>query len=113
MSFDYSGSFTETNDRNGTMMITGTAKQYQITVRRTVSDSEYVIWTFSGVFSDTGVLSYSDGVMTRVNTETGVSEIKYTKGTGKLAFVDTGIVGVYWTEDQSDLEDKTAFFSKN
>ncbi len=92
------------------MMITGNSSKYQVTVRWTVSDEEYIIWTFSGQFSETGILSYTDAVKTVVNTQTGVSEIQYTAGTGKLAYVDSGVVGVYWTEDSSG---KTSFFSKN
>ena len=108
--FDYTGSFTETAEQKATMMITGTSSKYQVTVRWTVSDEEYIIWTFSGRFSETGILSYTDAVKTVVNSQTGVSEIQYTAGTGKLAYVDSGVVGVYWTEDSSG---KTSFFSKN
>ena len=108
--FDYSGNFTETEEQKATMMITGNSSKYQVTVRWTVSDEEYIIWTFSGRFSETGILSYTDAVKTVVNTQTGVSEIQYTAGTGKLAYVDSGVVGVYWTEDSSG---KTSFFSKN
>ena len=108
--FDYTGSFTETAEQKASMMITGNSSKYQVTVRWTVSDEEYIIWTFSGRFSATGILEYSDAVKTVVNTTTGVSEIQYTAGTGKLAYVDSGVVGVYWTEDSSG---KTSFFSKN
>jgi hypothetical protein len=108
--FDYSGSFTETAEQKASMMITGNSSKYQVTVRWTVSDEEYIIWTFSGRFSATGILEYSDAVKTVVNTTTGVSEIQYTAGAGKLAYVDSGVVGVYWTENQSG---KTSFFSKN
>ena len=108
--FDYTGSFTETAEQKASMMITGNSSKYQVTVRWTVSDEEYIIWTFSGRFSATGILEYSDAVKTVVNTTTGVSEIQYTAGTGKLAYVDSGVVGVYWTEDASG---KTSFFSKN
>ena len=108
--FDYTGSFTETAEQKASMMITGNSSKYQVTVRWTVSDEEYIIWTFSGRFSATGILEYSDAVKTVVNTTTGVSEIQYTAGTGKLAYVDSGVVGVYWTEDSSGT---TSFFSKN
>ena len=108
--FDYTGSFTETAEQTASMMITGNSSKYQVTVRWTVSEEEYIIWTFSGRFSETGILEYTDAVKTVVNTTTGVSEIQYTAGTGKLAYVDSGNVGVYWTEDSSG---KTSFFYKN
>ena len=109
----YTGSFTETAEQKATMMITGNSSKYQVTVRWTVSDEEYIIWTFSGKFSETGILQYADAVMTVVNSQTGATQVKYTGGTGKLAYVDSGVIGVYWTEDQSESSEKTHFFSKN
>ena len=111
--FDYTGTFTETGEQKATLVISGGPDRYQISVHWTTGDNEYSLWTFSGQFSETGILQYSDAVMTVVNSQTGATQVKYTGGTGKLAYVDSGVIGVYWTEDQSESSEKTHFFSKN
>lgn len=109
-SFDYTGTFTEARAQRGTLTITGSPSLYEVSVDWYEGSTEYIT-TFSGVFSDTGVMSYSNACLT-VRFEDGSHELRYTGGTGSLAYVDSGVVGVYWTDDQSEYDEGNFFFAK-
>ena len=110
-SFDYTGTFTESRAGRGTLTITGSASLYEVSVDWYEGSTEYIT-TFSGTFSDTGVLSYSNACLT-VRFEDGSHDLRYTGGTGSLSYVDSGVVGVYWTDDQSEYDEDNFFFAKN
>lgn len=110
--FDYTGTFTESVASRGTITISGSPSLYDVVVDWYEGTTEYLT-TFSGTFSDTGVMSYNNGVLT-VRFDDGSHELRYTDGTGKLAYVDSGVAGVYWTDDQSEYnENNTFYFAKN
>lgn len=109
--FDYTGTFTEVRAGRGTMEISGTPSLYEVSVDWFEGSTEYIT-NFSGTFSDTGIMSYSNAVLT-VRFEDGSHELRYTGGTGSLAYVDSGVVGVYWTDDQSEYDEDNFFFSKD
>lgn len=110
-SFDYTGTFTEARAQRGTMTITGSPSLYEVSVDWYEGSTEYIT-TFSGMFSDTGILSYSNACLT-VRFEDGSFELRYTGGTGSLSYVDSGVVGVYWTDDQSEYDEDNFFFAKD
>ena len=105
---DYTGIYTESLAGRGTIEITGTPTLYEVTVDWFEGTTEYLT-TFSGTFSDTGVLEYNNAVLT-VRFEDGSHDLRYTSGTGNLAYVDSGIVGVYWTDNQSEYDENNTFF---
>ena len=111
VSFDYTGTFTEVRAQRGTLTITGSPSLYEVTVDWYEGPTEYIT-TFSGMFSDTGVMSYSNACLT-VRFEDGSHELRYTSGTGSLSYVDSGVVGVYWTDDQSEYDEDNFFFAKD
>ncbi len=111
LAFDYTGTFTEARAQRGTMEISGSPELYEVVVDWYEGSTEYIT-TFSDTFSDTGILSYSNGVLT-VIFEDGSHELRYTGGTGSLAYVDSGVVGVYWTDDQSEYDEDNFFFAKD
>ena len=45
--------------------------------------------------------------------ELGDAFIALPGGTGTLAYVDSGTVGVYWTDDQSEYDEDNFFFAKD
>ena len=96
----------------GTMEITGSPSLYNVHVRWSGSASSYAEWTFSGTFSDTGILSYNDAVMTEVDLSTNTSRIVFRNGSGTLSYIDSGLYGVYWTEFRSDASADNTFFQK-
>ena len=98
--------------KRGTMEITGGSSLYKVSMRWSSSYAEHATWTFSGKFSDTGILSYSDCVMTIVDSEKNTSTVKYSTGSGKLAYVDGSNEGVSWTYDNGETGEDTAFFYK-
>ena len=110
-SFDYTGTFTESRAQRGTLTITGSPSLYEVSVDWYEGSTEYIT-TFSGVFSDTGVMSYSNACLT-VRFDDGSHDLRYTSGTGSLAYVDSGVVGVYWTDDQSEYDEDIFFFAKD
>ena len=109
--FDYTGTFTEARAQRGTMEISGSPSLYDVIVDWFEGSTEYIT-TFSGTFSDTGIMSYSNAVLT-VRFDDGTHELRYTGGTGALAYVDSGVVGVYWTDDQSEYDEDNFFFAKD
>ena len=109
--FDYTGTFNGADGSGLTLEIKGKPELYEITVKQTGSDGSVATWTFSGKFSDTGVLQYSNGAKTVVKD--GVTTEIYKNGTGKLAYVDGSNAGVHWTEDQSTASEKTVFLAKS
>lgn len=109
--FDYTGNFTEAGAQRGVMEITGSPDLYSVSVSWHEGSTEK-IWTFSGTFSETGVLSYSNGVLTTIFPDEGTHELTYTSGTGTLSYVDSGVVGVYWSDDQAGLG-ANIFFAKD
>ena len=110
-SFDYTGTFTEARAQRGTLSITGSASLYEVSVDWYEGSTEYIT-NFSGVFSDTGIMTYNNAALT-VRFEDGSYELRYTGGTGSLSYVDSGVVGVYWTDDQSEYDEDNFFFAKD
>ena len=111
--FDYTGTYVEQLAQRGTMKITGSPELYKVSVDWSGSYKDLSNWTFSGKFSDTGVLSYTDCVMTVVDREANTSQVKYTGGHGKLVYVDGSNEGVSWTYDNGETGEDTSFFYKN
>ena len=109
--FDYTGTFTEASAQRGAMEITGEPDLYSVSVSW-YGDNVERVWTFSGTFSDTGVLSYDNGVLTTIYIDEDIHELTYISGTGTLAFVDSGVVGAYWSDDQAGLG-ANIFFAKD
>lgn len=109
--FDYTGTFTEDYALHGTLTISGSPSLYEVTVDWHEGTTEYIV-TFSGMFSDMGILSYSNAVLT-VRFDDGSHELRYTDGTGSLGYVDSNFVGVHWTDNQSEHDEDTFFFAKN
>ena len=108
----YTGTYVEGTAGRGTMEITGSPSLYNVHVRWSGSASSYAEWTFSGTFSDTGILSYNDAVMTEVDLSTNTSRIVFRNGSGTLSYIDSGLYGVYWTEFRSDASANNTFFQK-
>ena len=108
----YTGTYVEGIAGRGTMEITGSPSLYNVHVRWSGSASSYAEWTFSGTFSDTGILSYNDAVMTEVDLSTNTSRIVFRNGSGTLSYIDSGLYGVYWTEFRSDASADNTFFQK-
>ena len=99
----YSGTYVETIAGRGTINITGGPTTYMVEIRWPGSAFEYATWTFSGSFSDTGVLTYNN--CTKVTTRTEDSgavtvTTDYTGGTGSLTKV---IAGLTWKDDQENI----------
>jgi len=111
VAFDYTGTFTEARAGRGTMTISGSPSLYEVSVDWYEGATEYIT-TFSGTFSDTGILSYNNACLT-VRFEDGSHELRYTSGTGSLSYVDSGVVGVYWTDNQSEYDEDNFFFAKD
>ena len=109
---DYTGTYVESIAGRGTMTITGGPSRYNVSVRWSNSASEYAEWTFSGVFSDTGILSYNDAVMSIVDASTNTRTIQFQNGSGTLAYIDSGLYGVYWTENRANASADNTFFQK-
>ena len=109
---DYTGTYVESIAGRGTMTITGGPSRYNVSVRWSSSASEYAEWTFSGVFSDTGILSYNDAVMSIVDASTNTRTIQFQNGSGTLAYIDSGLYGVYWTENRANASADNTFFQK-
>ncbi len=112
-SFDYTGLFYETVAGRATIEITGTPTLYSVKAHWPDSAAVSYDWTFSGVFSDTGVLNYSNAVLTVTDFSTNTSTVRYTNGTGKLVYVDSGVLGVYWTDNMPGASANNTFFAKN
>ena len=108
----YAGTYVESSAGRGTMEITGSSSLYQVHVRWSGSAYSYAEWTFSGTFDDTGILSYKDAVMTEVDMSTNTSRVIFRNGSGTLAYIDSGLYGVYWTEFRSDASADNTFFQK-
>ena len=94
------------------MDITGSPALYKVHVRWSGSAYEYAEWDFSGTFSDTGILSYNDAVMTYYDMSNNTSRVIFRNGSGTLAYIDSGLSGVYWTEFRSDASADNTFFQK-
>ena len=109
---DYTGTYVESIAGRGTMTITGGPSRYNVSVRWSNSASEYAEWTFSGVFSDTGILSYNDAVMSIVDASTNTRTIQFQNGSGTLAYIDSGLYGGYWTENRANASADNTFFQK-
>ena len=108
----YTGTYVESTAGRGTMEITGSPSLYNVHVRWSDGASAYAEWTFSGTFSDTGILSYNDAIMTRYDMSNNTSRIIFRNGSGTLAYIDSGLYGVYWTEFRSDASADNTFFQK-
>ena len=108
----YTGSYVESVAGRGTMDISGSPDLYKVHVRWSDSAYAYAEWDFSGTFSDTGILSYNDAVMTYYDMSNNTSRVIFRNGSGTLAYVDSGLYGVYWTEFRSDASADNTFFQK-
>ena len=113
---NYTGTFVESIAGRGTMTITQPLSRpgiYTVYVTWSASAFEYAEWNFSGVFNDSGVLTYSDAVMTITNASTNTTTTQFTNGFGTLTFGSRdGKTGVYWTENRSDASASNTFFAK-
>ena len=108
----YTGSYVESVAGRGVMDITGSPALYKVHVRWSGSAYAYAEWDFSGTFSDTGILSYNDAVMTYYDMSNNTSRVVFRNGSGTLAYIDSGLSGVYWTEFRSDASADNTFFQK-
>ena len=108
----YTGTYVEGIAGRGTMEITGSPSLYNVHVRWSDSASAYAEWTFSGTFSDTGILTYNDAIMTYYDMANNTSRIVFRNGSGTLSYIDSGLYGVYWTEFRSDASADNTFFQK-
>ena len=108
----YTGSYVESVAGRGVMDITGSPALYKVHVRWSDSAYAYAEWDFSGTFSDTGILSYNDAVMTYYDMSNNTSRVVFRNGSGTLAYIDSGLYGVYWTEFRSDASADNTFFQK-
>ena len=108
----YTGSYVESVAGRGVMDITGSPALYKVHVRWSGSAYAYAEWDFSGTFSDTGILSYNDAVMTYYDMSNNTSRVVFRNGSGTLAYIDSGLYGVYWTEFRSDASADNTFFQK-
>ena len=108
----YTGTFVEAIAARGTMEIAENLGRYHVHVVWSGSAAENAEWTFSGKFSDTGVLKYDDAVLKINKGAANTSEVKYTNGTGTLTFVDSGVKGVYWTDNMPEAAANNTFFAK-
>jgi hypothetical protein len=108
----YTGSYVESVAGRGVMDITGSPALYKVHVRWSGSAYTYAEWDFSGTFSDTGILSYNDAVMTYYDMSNNTSRVVFRNGSGTLAYIDSGLYGVYWTEFRSDASADNTFFQK-
>ena len=108
----YTGSYVESVAGRGVMDITGSPALYKVHVRWSDSAYAYMEWDFSGTFSDTGILSYNDAVITYYDMSNNTSRVVVRNGSGKLAYIDSGLYGVYWTEYRSDASADNTFFQK-
>ncbi|MBR4394013.1 MAG: hypothetical protein IKT07_08295, partial [Oscillospiraceae bacterium] len=105
----YTGTYVETIAGRGTINITGGPTTYMVEIRWPGSAFEYATWTFSGSFSDTGVLTYNN--CTKVITKTEDSgavtvTTEYTGGTGTLTKI---IAGLTWQDNVQNAGNGSTF----
>ena len=105
----YSGTYVETIAGRGVITITGGPTTYMVEIRWPGSAFESATWTFSGSFSDTGVLTYNN--CTKVTTtydESGAATVttNYTGGTGTLTKV---IAGLTWQDNVENAGNGNTF----
>ena len=109
---DYTGTFVEPIAGRGTMQISNSSGRYNVYVRWSGSAYDYAEWTFSGTFSDNGVLTYTDAVMTIIDMSKNTSTIQFQNGSGTLTFKNSSPSGVYWTENRQEASANNTFFQK-
>ncbi len=105
----YSGTYVETVAGKGTITITGGPSNYMVEVRWPGSAFESATWTFSGSFSDTGVLTYNNCTKVTTSYDTsGAATVttNYTGGTGSLTKV---IAGLTWQDNQENIAADSTF----
>ena len=108
----YSGNFV--SDR-ATMEIfsTGVPGNYTIKVHWGSGATLSSDWTFTGSFDNLGILNYTDGKLTITDYDTNTVTTQYENGTGKLVYVDSGVTGVYWTDNNMSDQINDKFFTRN
>ena len=106
---DYTGTYVA---GRATMMISGSPSLYTVYVRWSDSASAYTEWTFSGVFSDAGTLSYNNAVRTFIDMANNTSSIQYEHGSGTLSYKGGTPYGIYWTESTAEPSADNTFFQK-